>query len=167
MRSVHTHAFNGVPNNNNKASIPSVPITFVFAPVHDGPQRAAFHRSCSASQAATTALVVATRAAVDRCGPGHVHSPLSPTGTADGHGGGGGARGKARRATATEASPAGALQPVRRRARREASLPAWQSRRSHSSAFSGTPWSSLLTSLPWYRFSMILCRSLGTSWWTP
>ena len=28
-------------------------------------------------KAATTALVVATRAAVDRCGPGHVHSPLS------------------------------------------------------------------------------------------
>ena len=38
-------------------------------------QRAAFHRSCSASQAATTALVMSTRAAVDRCGPGHEQGP--------------------------------------------------------------------------------------------
>ena len=42
------------------------------------------------SGAATTALVVATRAAVDRCGPGHVPTPLSPTGTEDGQGRGGG-----------------------------------------------------------------------------
>ena len=32
------------------------------------------------SEAATTALVVATRAAVDRCGRGHVSTPLSPKG---------------------------------------------------------------------------------------
>ena len=36
--------------------------------------------------------MVATRAAVDRCGPGHVLSPLSPTGTEDGQGQGGGER---------------------------------------------------------------------------
>ena len=43
-------------------------------------------------RAATTALVVATRAAVDRCGPGHVAPPLSPTGTEEGQGRGGGFR---------------------------------------------------------------------------
>ena len=53
--------------------------------LRDGPQRAAFRRS-SAAQAATTALVVATRAGVDRCGPGHVATPLSPTGTEEGQG---------------------------------------------------------------------------------
>ena len=36
--------------------------------------------------------MVATRAAVDRCGPGHVATPLSPTGTEDGQGRGGGFR---------------------------------------------------------------------------
>ena len=45
---------------------------------------------CSASEAAAAALVVATRAAVDRCGPGHV-AP-SPTGTEEGQGRGGGFR---------------------------------------------------------------------------
>ena len=39
------------------------------------PNGQAAFRSCSAAQAATTALVVATRAAVDRCGPGHVPAP--------------------------------------------------------------------------------------------
>ena len=59
----------------------------------DGPKRAAQFRSCSASKAATTALLVATRAAVDRCGPGHVPTPLSPTGTEEGRDRGGGSRG--------------------------------------------------------------------------
>ena len=36
--------------------------------------------------------MVATRAAVDRCGPGHVAPPLSPTGTEEGQGRGGGFR---------------------------------------------------------------------------
>ena len=36
--------------------------------------------------------MVATRAAVDRCGPGHVTTPLSPTGTEEGQGRGGGFR---------------------------------------------------------------------------
>ena len=54
-----------------QASIPSVPILFVCVTFHDGLQRVALHRRCSAAQAATTALVVATRAAaVDRCGLG-------------------------------------------------------------------------------------------------
>ena len=60
---------------------------------HDGPQLAARRRSCPAAKAATTALVVATREAADRCGPGHVPAPLSPTGTDDGQGRGGGSRG--------------------------------------------------------------------------
>ena len=67
--------------------------------------------------------MVASRAAVDRCGPGHVYPPLSPSGTEDGQGRGGGAQGQARGATTTEApsSPAGALPAVRRgRARRVA-----------------------------------------------
>ena len=36
--------------------------------------------------------MVATRATVDRCGPGHVAPPLSPTGTEEGQGRGGGFR---------------------------------------------------------------------------
>ena len=36
--------------------------------------------------------MVATRAAVDCCGPGHVVTPLSPTGTEEGQGWGGGER---------------------------------------------------------------------------
>ena len=43
-----------------------------------------------AAEAAPSALVVATRAADGRCGPGHVYPPLSPTGTEDGQGQGGG-----------------------------------------------------------------------------
>ena len=34
------------------------------------------------------------------------------------------------------------------------------------SGYSGTPWSSLPTSLPWKRFSMTLCRRWWTNWWT-
>ena len=54
---------------------------FCVCTCHDGPQRAAQIRSCSATQAATTALVVATRAAVDRCSPRHCSPPqLRPQG---------------------------------------------------------------------------------------
>ena len=49
--------------------------SFCCVTFSDGPQRAAQDRSCSASKAATTALMVATRAAVDRCGPGLVVAP--------------------------------------------------------------------------------------------
>ena len=61
------------------------------------------HRSCPAAKAATA------RAAVDRCGPGHVATPLSPTGTEEGQGRSGGYRG----APGESSSPAGALQPGR------------------------------------------------------
>ena len=71
-------------------------------------------------KAATTALVVATRAAVDRCGPGHVHSPLSPTGSEEGQGQGGGERGAQHGRGPEDSSSAGALQLVRRRAQRGA-----------------------------------------------
>ena len=67
--------------------MPFLRVTFVH-----GPQRAAQFRSCTAKKAATAALVVATRAAVDRCGPGHVVTPLRPTGTEEGQGGGVGER---------------------------------------------------------------------------
>ena len=66
-----------------------------------------------------TALVVATRAAVDRCGPGHVATPLSPTGT-DGQGRGGEERVAQHGQVPEKPSPAGALQLVRGRAWREA-----------------------------------------------
>ena len=59
-------------NHNNQASIPRVLVS-----CGDGPRRAAQFWSCSAAQAATTALVVATPAAVDRCGPGHVSAPTA------------------------------------------------------------------------------------------
>ena len=86
----------------------------------DGPQRAAQDRSCSASQAATTALMVATLAAVDRCGPGHVVAPLL-TKTEEGQGRGGGERYEVHGQVPDDSSsPAGALQSVRRRARRRA-----------------------------------------------
>ena len=65
---------------------------FLFASLFHGPQRAAQFRSCTAAEAATTALVVATRAAVDRWGPGHVVTPLRPTGTEEGPGRGVGER---------------------------------------------------------------------------
>ena len=79
----------------------------------DGPQLAAHYRSCAAAKAATTALVVATRAAVDRCGPGHVQAPLRPTGTEDGQGRGGGSRDALHGGVEDASSPAGALQVVR------------------------------------------------------
>ena len=65
---------------------------FCVCTYHDGPQRAAFHGCCSASEAATTAHVVATRAAVGRCGPGHVVTPLRPSGTEECQGQGVGKR---------------------------------------------------------------------------
>ena len=103
-------------------------VTFVH-----GPQRATQDRSCSASKAATTALVVATRAAVDRCGPGNVVAPLL-TRTEEGQGQGGGQR-VALHGQGPEESPAGALQPVRRRARRGA---ACQPGRAAGAAGAGT-----------------------------
>ena len=62
-------------HNNHHVSIPSVPISFVFC-CHDEPHWAAFLKSCSASQAATTALVVAALAA----------TPLSSSGAEEGKG---------------------------------------------------------------------------------
>ena len=60
-----------------QASIPSVPTSLCASPVlRDGRQLAARHRSCSASERATTACCLAARAAVDRPGPGHVYAPL-------------------------------------------------------------------------------------------
>ena len=73
-----------------RLSIPRVPF-FASHLCHDGPQLAALDRRCAAAEAATTALVVATRAAVDRPGPGHVYAPLL-TRTEDGQGRGGGSR---------------------------------------------------------------------------
>ena len=99
---------NNNSNNNNKASIPSVPISFVFALV-------TMDLSGQPSTAATTALVVATRAAVDRCGPGHVLAPLL-TRTEKGQG-----RAGADKGPEDSSSPAGALQLARRGAWREAS----------------------------------------------
>ena len=60
--------------NNNRRLSQACPL-FCCVTFSDGPQLAARHRSCSAAKAATTALVVATRAAVDCCGPGHVYAP--------------------------------------------------------------------------------------------
>ena len=54
----------------------------------------------------------------------------------------------------TTKSPAGGGRPV------------WSSRRDRKSGSSGTPWSSLPSSLPWCRFSMYLCRRWWTNWWT-
>ena len=45
-------------------------------------------------------------------------------------------------------SSAGALQPVRRRARARDGLPAWQRRRVHRSGSSSAPWSSLADPVP-------------------
>ena len=73
-------------HNNLKASIPKRCPFFVRS-LFDGPQRAAHGWwSRLAAEAAPSALVVATRAADGRCGPGHVYPPLSPTGTEDGQG---------------------------------------------------------------------------------
>ena len=101
----------------------------------DGPQRAAQDRSCSASQAATTAFMVATRAAVDRCGPGNVVVPLL-TRTEEGWDRGGGERVALHgQGPEDSSSPASALQPVRRRALRRA---ACQPGRAAEAAGAGT-----------------------------
>ena len=50
-----------------------------------------------------------------QCGPGHAYSPLSPTGTEEGQGRGGGERVALHSRGQEDSSPAGALQPVRRR----------------------------------------------------
>ena len=69
LNRVHSnHNNNHNRNHSNQASIPRAPNLFVCVTSHDGPQLADRHRSCPAAKAATTALVVATRAAVDRCG---------------------------------------------------------------------------------------------------
>ena len=115
--------------------------------------------------------MVATRAAVDRCDPGHVYPPLSLTGTEDGQGQGGGLRDElhgedpdamakfqrdllpSRSSSAcTTKSPAGGGHLVR------------VSRQGRKSRSSGTPWSSLPTSLPWCRSSTYLCRRWWTNW---
>ena len=102
-------------------SIPRVPL-FFCGTFHDGPQRAAFHRSCSASQAATTALVVATTSS-SRSRLGHVYSPLSPTETEEGQRRVGGERVALHgQGPEDSSSPAVALLPVRRRARRAEQL---------------------------------------------
>ena len=104
-----------------------------------------------------------TRAAVDRCGPGHVHSPLSPTGTEDGQGQGGGARGQARRATATEAPPPSRCSSAcTTKSPAGGGVPAWQSRRCHRSESRSAPWSPCSSSL-----STFLCRRQWTSWICP
>ena len=59
--------------------------------LRDGPQLAARHRSCPASERATTACCLAARAAVDRSSPGHVYAPLLKR-TEDGQGRGVGER---------------------------------------------------------------------------
>ena len=93
----------------------SIPISFVFAPVTMDVS------GQPSTRAAQRPLVVATRAAVDRCVPGHVYPPLIPTGTEEGQGRGGGERVELHgQGPENSSSPAGALQHVRRRARREA-----------------------------------------------
>ena len=62
----------------------------MFASPFDGPKLAARHRSCPATEGATTACCLAARAAVDRPGPCRVFAPLSSTETGDGKGRGGG-----------------------------------------------------------------------------
>ena len=92
---------------------------FLFvAPFHDGSLRAA-HERCSAKKAATSALMVATRAADDRCGLGHVVTPLRPTGKEEGQGRGVGERDEPHGENPEDPhSPARALQLVRGRVRR-------------------------------------------------
>ena len=88
-----------------------MPISFV-SPVTMG---------CTALERVTTACCLAARAAVDRPGPGRVYPPLSPTGTEEGQGRGGGERDEVHGQVPDDSfSPAGALQPVRTRVRREA-----------------------------------------------
>ena len=88
--------------------------TYVSSEVSgDAWRSAARHWSCSAVSRATAALVVATRAAVDRHGPGSCDAPqraaerrsTEPDDSHQGQGGGG-ARDE-RRATATEGSSTG------------------------------------------------------------
>ena len=69
-----------------RLSIPSVPILFVCVTCEMDPSGQ--HRSGAAQRRKQRA----TRAAVDLCGPGHVATPLSPTGTEEGQGWGGGFR---------------------------------------------------------------------------
>ena len=89
--------------------------------------------------------MVATRAAVDRCGPSYVHPPLSHTGTEDGQGRGGGVRGHERRVKATQSPllPSRSSSACTTKSPAGGGLPAWQSRQGRKSGSSGTPWSSL------------------------
>ena len=133
-------------------------------------QLAARHRRCPATEAATTALVVTTRAAVDCCGPGHVYPPLGPTGTEDGQGG------REVRVEPHGEVPEEPPSPLPSQpelfslyheelgGRRPASLAELPGGRKSGS--SGTPWSSLPTLLPWYRTSTYQCRRRWNRWWT-
>ena len=104
--------------------------------------------------------MVATRAAVDRCGLGHVHSPLSLTGSEGGQGRGGGHEDKH---DALRPQPVlfslHAEEPGGRR------LPAWQSLRGHRNGSSSAPWNSSPTSCPWSRFWTFLWHRWWTSLW--
>ena len=97
--------------SNNKASTKRAHFFFVTCCEVTG--------AASAAKAATTALVVATRAAVDRCGSGHIYTPQR-TAPEDGQGRGGGTCRSTRPSSGSTSLQAGALQLVRRRARREA-----------------------------------------------
>ena len=131
----------------------------------DGPQRAAQDRSCSASQAATTAFMVATRAAVDRCGPWQrrcttPHEDRRRLGPGR------------RRASCTARTRTGRLllpsqcsSACTKKSPSEGGLPAWQGRRGRRSGYSDTPWSSLPTSLLRCPLLLYLSRRWWTTWW--
>ena len=110
--------------------------------------------------------MVATRGAVDRCGPGHIYAPLSPKGQKTA---------RARRvyelqhtakfqkhlpssrssAACATKSPAGG------------GLPAWQSRRCPRHGFSGRTVEQMIESVVPSRYSIstLLCRRWWNSWW--
>ena len=151
LRSICVHN-----TNNNKTSIPRVP--FFCGTFHGGHWLAANYRSCSAAQAATTAFVVATRAAVDRCGPCRVCAPQRA---------GEEVRVEAHGEVPEEPLPQPELFSLHEEEPGGSRPPVWVSRKGRKSGYSGTPWSSSPTLLPWCRFSMYQRRSRGNSWWKP
>ena len=116
--------------------------------------------------------MVATRTAVDRCGPGHVTTPLSPTGTEQGQGRGGGFRVELCSEDPEASRPTRRQAPCTIRWTWMTCLPPVAPGQTvcltcldRRSGCSGTPWTRSSTPFLIYRRSMLLCRSRWNSWW--
>ena len=140
-----------------QASTPSVPFSFVSL-VANGPYRAALEECCTATKRATAPLLVAASAADRRNGPGREYAPFL-TETEECHCRCVGARDELYSPDpGPPHTPAGALQPLCRRARRVRGRTGLLLCPGRRSGICGAPCSRLSMQSLRCRFSTILLR---------